>query len=501
MNSFLKTFFASLLAIIVSVGAIFFLFFVFFAVSLGSVMKTETSSGTVRPNTILKMDFSVPIVESLSDNPVNYFDIMAMEFRPNSTSYDVIKSIRIATTDPQITAIYLDMTSEPMVDLANMEDIRNALLEFKNSGKKIYSYADVYTQKSYYLSSVADSIYLCPVGELQWMGLGSVNMFFKGALDKVGVNVEVFKYGKYKSAVEPFLLSGMSDENRLQSQRMLDNIWGRYVTAISESRNIDAAKLQEYASSLAVGSAADALKLGFVDRLAYGSDITTDGHIMSFSKYVENNHFNELIAGAGSNKNQVAVIYADGQIVSGKSDMGVIGDKSLVKRINSAADDANVKAIVLRVNSPGGSALASDVIDRAVRNAKMKKPVVVSMGSMAASGGYYISSNADAIVASPYTLTGSIGVFGLTFNAGETVTKYTGVTFDAVKTNAHADMGSPYRRMTDVERAHFQSGVNRVYENFVNCVSNGRDMSFAAVDSIAQGRVWTTDDAVENGLV
>lgn len=501
MNSFFKTFLASLLAIIVSSGAIFLLFFMIMAVSLGSMMKIETVSETVKPNTILKMDFSVPIVESMSDNPVNYFDVMAMEFRPNITSFDVIKSIRVAAADPNITAIYLDMTSEPMIDLANMDDILFALSYFKNSGKKIYSYADVYSQKSYYLSSIADSIYLCPVGDMQWMGLGSVNTFFKGALDKVGVNVEVFKYGKYKSAVEPFIVSQMSDESRLQSQRMLDNIWGHYLSVISKNRGLEVDKLQEYASNLSLNGAEDALKLGFVDRLVYNSEIKSDANVMSFNKYVENNRFNDLITGAGSKKNQVAVIYADGQIISGKSTMGVIGDKSLVKKINSAANDENVKAIVLRVNSPGGSALASDVIDRAVREAKMKKPILVSMGSMAASGGYYISANADAIVASPYTLTGSIGVFGLTFNAGDAVTKYTGVTFDAVKTNPYADMGSPYRKMTDVERTHFQSGVNRVYENFVNCVSGGRNMSFESVDSIAQGRVWTTADAIKIGLV
>lgn len=501
MNSFFKTFLASLLAIIVSSGAIFLLFFMIIVMSLGSVMEIETSSESIKPNTILKMDFSVPIVESMSDNPVNYFDVMSMEFRPNITSYDVIKAIRVAASDPNISAIYLDMTSEPMVDLANMDDIRFALSYFKNSGKKIYSYADVYSQKSYYLSSIADSIYLCPVGDMQWMGLGSVNTFFKGALDKVGVNVEVFKYGKYKSAVEPFIVSKMSDESRLQSERMLNNIWGHYLSVISESRGIEVAKLQKYASNLSLNGAEDALKLGFVDRLVYNSEIKSDANVMSFNKYVESNRFNDLITGTGSKKNQVEVIYADGQIISGKSTLGVIGDKSLVRKINAAAKNENVKAIVLRVNSPGGSALASDVIDRAVRGAKMKKPIVVSMGSMAASGGYYISANADAIVASPYTLTGSIGVFGLTFNAGDAVTKYTGMTFDAVKTNSYADMGSPYRRMTDVERAHFQRGVNRVYETFVNCVSNGRKMSFEAVDSIAQGRVWTTADAVKIGLV
>lgn len=502
MNSFLKIFFASLLAIIVSTGAIFLFFFMFIAVSMSSMIKSDGGSVTVQPNTILKVDFSTPIAESLSDNPVNYFDLATLEFRPNITSYDVIKSIRIAATDPKISALFLDMTNEPMVDLANLDEIRLAIQEFKNAGKKVYSYADVYSQKSYYLSSVADSVYLCPVGDLQWMGLSSVNMFFKGALDKLGVNVEVFKYGKYKSAVEPFMLTKMSDASRLQSERMLNNLWNRLVSVISESRGIEKGKLQEYASNLSVSGAEDALRLGFVDRLVYSGDLSLEGmNLLSFNKYMETNQLNELIVGNGSKKNQIAIIYADGEIISGKSTLGVIGDKSLVKKINNAADDKNVKAIVLRVNSPGGSALASDVIDRAVRSAKSKKPIIVSMGAYAASGGYYISSNADAIVASPYTLTGSIGVFGLTFNAGDAVTNYTGVTFDAVKTNAHADMGSPYRKMNDVEKAYFQAGVDRVYETFVNCVATGRDMTFPQVDSIAQGRVWTTGDALAIGLV
>lgn len=502
MNSFLKVFFASLLAIIVSAGAIFLFFFMFLAVSLSSMLKSDGGSVTVQPNTILKIDFSTPIAESLSDNPVNYFDLATMEFRPNITSYDVIKSIRIATGDPKISGLFLDMTSEPMVDIANMDEIRSAIREFKSAGKKVYSYADIYSQKSYYLSSVADSIYLCPVGDVQWMGLGSVNMFFKGALDKFGVNVEVFKYGKYKSAVEPFMLSKMSDASRLQSERMLNNIWNRLISIVSESRGIRKEELQEYANNLSLASADDALRLGFVDRLVYSSDLSLDGmNVLPFSKYMENNQLNELVVGDGSQKNQIAIIYADGEIVSGKSTLGVIGDKSLVKKIKNAAEDENVKAIVLRVNSPGGSALASDVIDRAVRDAKTKKPIVVSMGSYAASGGYYISSNADAIVASPFTLTGSIGVFGLTFNAGEAITDYTGVTFDVVKTNQHADMGSPFRQMTTVEKAYFQKGVDRVYETFVNCVALGRDMTFAQVDSIAQGRVWTAGDALKIGLV
>lgn len=501
MNNFFKTFLASLLAIIVSVGAIFIFSFMFFAILIGSATTGDTTKVNIKPNTILEIDFSIPINESVSENPVEYFDIYSMQFRQNISSYDIVKSINIAKNDINISAIYLNMTNQPMVDIANLEDIRNALIEFKAKGKKIYSYADVYSQRSYYLSSIADSIYLCPVGDLQWIGISSTNMFYKGALDKLGVNVEIFKYGKYKSAVEPFMLTKMSIESRQQSERMINNLWSVIVNNISESRNIPAEKLNEYASTLAIVEPKDALKLGFVDKLAYKSDIKIDGNIVSFTKYLETNKYNELIMGSGSNKNQIAVIYADGEIISGKAVQGTIGDVSLVKKIAAAAKNDNVKAIVLRVNSPGGSALASDIIDREIRNAKVKKPIIVSMGSYAASGGYYISANADAIVASPFTLTGSIGVFGMSFNIGETITENFGVTFDVVKTSNYADIGSQFRAMTDMEKRHFQKRVDQVYETFVNCVSDGRDMSFNKVDSIAQGRVWTTEDAISIGLV
>lgn len=501
MDNFFKSFLASLLAIMVSFGVLTVITFAFFAVMIGSLVKMDNTVVSVSPNSVLKIDFSTPIVESLSDNPVEYLDVMTMQYKPFTTSYDVIKSIRVATLDPNIKSIYLDMSGGLMVDLANMEEIRQTLAEFKDSGKKIYSYADVYTQKSYYLSSVADSIFLCPVGDLQWTGISSNSIYFKGALDKLGVNVEVFKYGKYKSAVEPFLLSQMSGESRQQSQMMVDNVWERITGTVAASRNIEVADLKRYAAELSVTGAEDALKLGFVDRLAYKNELTIDGRVILMSNYIENNRAQALISGAGSTKNQIEIIYADGNIVSGKSQNGIIGDVTLVRKLNAAAEDEDVKAIVLRVNSPGGSALASDVIDNALRSARAKKPVVVSMGAYAASGGYYIASNADAIVASPFTLTGSIGVFGIMFNAGETITKNFGVTFDGVKTSPHADMGSVYRPMTSAEKVYLQKGVNKVYENFVTAVCDGRNMTFEQVDSMAQGRVWMADDALRLGLV
>lgn len=501
MNNFFKTFLASLLAIIVSVGAFMLLGFVFIAVIMSSMMKIETTGTTIKPDTYLKLDLSIPVVESLADNPITYFDISTMKFTPNITAYDIIKSIRIAALDPNVSGIYLDMTNQMSVDMANLEEIRNELIAFRKSGKKLVSYADVYTQKSYYLSSVADSIFLCPVGDIQWKGMSSENLYFKGALDKFDINVEVFKYGKYKSAVEPYLLSGMSDESRLQMTRVLNNMWGRIVKGVAQSRNIEPEQLQLWASSLTIDSPEKALEHALVDKLIYSNDIVTKGNVVSFQKYIENNSLSEMIIGAGSKKNQIAVIYADGQIMSGGSQEGVISSESLVKKIATATKDSNVKAIVLRVNSPGGSALASDIIDREVRRAKLKKPIIVSMGAMAASGGYYISANADEIISSPFTLTGSIGVFGITFNVGESMTKNIGITFDAIKTNEYADMGSVFRPMSPGEKHYFQKGVDRVYENFVNCVSDGRSMTFQQVDSIAQGRVWTTDDAIEIGLV
>lgn len=508
MNSFIKSFFASLLAIIVAIGLFTFIGFISFALIIGSVFSSKTEVITPKANSILKINLNSPVVETISDNPIDYLDVATMEFRPNITAYELIKSIKIASFDPNIIGIYLDIPSNSMIDLANMEEVRSALIDFKNTGKKIYSYADNYSQKSYFLSSVADSIYLCPIGDVEWKGIGGSNMFFKNALDKLGVKVEVFKYGKYKSAVEPMLFSKMSAESRLQSERLYDNIWGQMVASVSAFRGIDSTKLQDYASTLRISNAEAAKELKFVDKLMYRAEAETEikkmhsnSNMISISNYITQNSGNNLITGEGSLRNQIQIIYANGEIIGGKSQMGIIGDITTVAKIRQAADNDNVKAIVLRVNSPGGSALASDIIDKEVRRAKKKKPIVVSMGAYAASGGYYISTSADAIVASPYTLTGSIGVFGLMFEASESLKNNLGITFDVVKTNQYADMGSIVRPMTDTERNYIQAGVDRVYETFINCVAEGRNMSVAAVDSIAQGRVWCADDALAMGLI
>ena len=509
MNSFLKTFLASSLAILATSGIVFILGFSILIASVGSIFTTTSTPVTkLEPNSILKINFSSSIVEQLSDNPIEYLDLNTFEFKPSMVAYDVIKSIKIASADPNIKAIYLDIPTIVMLDLANLDEIRNALIFFKESGKKIYSYSDTYSQKSYFLSSVANNIYLCPIGNVEWKGLEGTSFYYKKALDKLGVNVEVFKYGKYKSAVEPMLLNKMSKENRLQTERMYNNIWGRIVAGVSDMREIETEKLQDYASTLALEGADKAKSLNFVDKLMYRTETEEEiqtleetKRTISLSDYISINSNRDLITGDGSIKNQISVIYANGEIRSGKSINGIIGDITLCQHIRKEANNKDVKAIVIRVNSPGGSALASDIIDQEVRRAKEKKPVIISMGGMAASGGYYISSNADAIIASPFTLTGSIGVFGLMFEAGEVLTKKLGVTPESVVTNKYADMGSMVRPMTTVERNYFQAGVDRAYVTFVDCVAEGRNMNFVQVDSVAQGRVWCADDAVDNKLV
>lgn len=500
--NFWKTFLASWLAIFVSAvglgvfGMIFLVAFITTATS--SLMGGDVKIEQTKPNTNLVMNFGTPISDSKVDNPAMQIDIFSMTVNPNITSFEVLNSIYSAIADENITQITLNMSRGVSMSLANMCELRSALELFKKEGKKIVSYSDHYTQATYYLASVADEVYLYPTGAIEWVGLSSVTPFFKGLLDNLDVEVEVFKYGKYKSAVEPFILKGMSDESRQQSERTLNNLWGQMVKEISISRNISVEELNKFADELTINSPEDALKAGLIDGLRHGDEVSLGDTIRKFNDYLAQETQAMTL---NKQKDKVELIYADGEIVSGKSNSaGTLGDITLVAKINKAKKDKDVKAIVIRVNSPGGSALASDIVNRAVVEAKKVKPVIVSMGAMAASGGYYISANADAIVASPYTITGSIGVFGLTFNATKPISGL-GVSFDVVKTNTHSDMGGMHRSLDKKERMFLQNNVNSVYEDFVNVVSSGRKMTFEEVDKIAQGRVWTASDALELGLI
>lgn len=499
-------FFASLLAIVVAS-------FLFFFVSLMLVGVVSLLIGgsreqePVKAHSVLKITFDTPIEDYVSDNPVEYLDFATMQVRMPLRTMDVLAAIEKATYDDNIEAIYLEPSPLMPVGLANLQEIRGALELFRESGKKVFSYAPYYSQRSYYLASVADTVILNPQGELTWNGMQVQVMFFKGLLDKLGVEVEAVKHGKYKSAVEPFLLSGMSAENRQQNQLLVNSIWSDLVGGVAGARGIDSLTLQRCASDLSVNGAEDALRLGFVDTLLYkdgvisyleeqyGKKYNVVG-LGSYAKGVE-----PFATATGKKSGEIALIYACGDIIEGKSGEGYVGSETISRQIRSAREDDDVKAIVLRIDSPGGSALAAEIICHEVQLAQEQKPVVVSMGNYAASGGYYIAAPADVIVASDATVTGSIGVFGLMLNARNAFENKLGIRVETVRTNPSADMGSPFRPLSPEERTYMQKSVDRVYDTFVKRVAAGRNMSFEAVDRIAEGRVWSGQDAKKIGLV
>lgn len=369
----------------------------------------------VQQKTVLRLDFAEPISDDPSRNPLSemgFNDLMSMRVARNYALIDVLKAIETAATDDRISGIYLNVSPNMGMGMATLEEIRDALLQFKESGKFIVSYADYYTQGSYYMATAADKVYLNPQGNVTWLGLASGVVFYKGLLDKLGVQVEAIRHGSFKSAVEPFILDKMSPENRLQMDALLGSIWGHVVKRVSDARGIDSAQLQRYASDLALRSARNTVDLKMVDSLVYASDVERmlcemtdrdeEPEFVSLGTYIDQ----PKTAVQKLSRNKIAVVYAEGQIVDGKSREGLIGGSSLAARLARVRTDDQVKAVVLRVNSPGGSALASEVIWHEVEQIRQLKPVIVSMGNMAASGGYYISCPADVILASPVTLTG-----------------------------------------------------------------------------------------------
>jgi protease-4 len=391
--------------------------------------------------------------------------------------------------------------------MAQTKAVRDALLDFKKSKKFIVSYADVLVQKEYYLQSVADTMYLNPVGEMEFKGLSTEVMFYKDLQEKAGVKMEVIRHGKYKSAVEPFLENKMSDANREQITSLLGSVWNNMLQEVSTSRNIPVVRLNEIADGLLAETPelakAEKLidKIGYLDQYENGIKkalkvkADKDYNKVDIQDYVEKSKLKSNDA-----KDRVAVIYAQGDIMPGEGSIDQIGEGSMRTAIKDAAKDKKVKAIVLRVNSPGGSALTSDLIWREIELAKKIKPVVVSMGNVAASGGYYIACNANTIFAENTTITGSIGVFGLLPNMTALSTRI-GLATELVTTNNNGSNYSPFRTLDDKTRAKFQNGVERVYSTFVNRVAVGRKLTFAQVDSIAQGRVWTGEAALKIGLV
>jgi protease-4 len=486
----------------------FALFFIGILIIVGLVANASKDTTTnIKEQSILHLVLNNDIEERSSDNPFKNFDIMNLNQEKQPGLTEMVALIRAAATDEKIKAIYLDI-DEISGGLASIEEIRNALIDFKKSKKTIYSYSEVYTQKAYYLASVADKIYLNPAGLLEFKGFSSKVMFFKGALEKLAIEPEIIRVGSFKSAVEPYMLDHMSDSSKLQTAVLLNSIYQHFLNVIAKERKTSVAELNAMANELKIQSAQDALKYKMVDALKYKDEVlsmlvnTTNQKnieeisLVSISDYQKSNPISISTA-----TEKIAIIYAAGEIVSGDGNEDNIGSERVSAAIRKARLDDQVKAIVLRINSPGGSALASDVIWREVILAKKAKPVIASMGDVAASGGYYIACAADQIIAQPNTITGSIGVFGVLFNAEKFFKDKLGITFDGTKTSAYADLGDYTRAMSPSEKNIIQRSVNQIYYDFTTKVAAGRKMPINKVLNIAGGRVWSGTDAIKNGLV
>lgn len=499
MKKFIKNIFSTLIGILLS----FFVIVLLFIGIISLVSNLDNKTQKVKENTILKIDLSNEVVERSSSNPFDGVNLMNPEPKKQIGLNTILDNIEKAKNDDNIIAIYL---YSPIVNagLSKTEEIRNKLLEFKETGKPIISYNEVYSPKSYYLSSVANKLFLNPQGGIDHRGLSATLMFFKGMLEKLNIDLQIFKVGKFKSAVEPFILEKMSSANRVQLEKLLNSFSENMYDSIANQRNLSLKQVQSDADLLKLTSAKICQELGYVDGLIYEDQIEDTLKLLSSDKKLNIISLNKYKSVKGEKKdisrNKIAVIYANGEINSGKGDISSIGSKTTSAAIKKAREDKNVKAIVLRVNSPGGSALASDVIWRETILAKEAKPLVVSMGDYAASGGYYIACAADKIVANPTTLTGSIGVFGMVPNMKEFYKTNFGITFDTVNTNKYSDMGMN-RKLSIFEKNKIQLGVEDIYEVFISKVGSGRNMNADAVDDIGQGRVWSGYDAKKIGLV
>ena len=502
--NFFKTFLASLLAFFVANFVWFFLFIIIVA----GVAAIGSSTTIVEPKSVLKIDLAESIVDQPVNDPLAGFDPMSMNVQKSVSNMQVMNAIESAAQDDNIEGIYINLTGAGTASAALLEEVRDYITAFKESGKFVVAYGEVYSQGGYYLASVADSIFLNPVGEMDWRGLAMQVMFYKGALDKLGIEPQVFRHGTFKSAVEPYILNRMSPENRTQMETIANSIWGTMVADIAKERNLSIDSLNMFATDLSAMMAEDALANRMVDGLKYEDeveDILREKLELDADEDITFVTLGEYIAAKpytpSYSDNKIEVIYAEGQIVQGASEQGTLGSSTLADQLAEARLDEEVKAVVLRVNSPGGSALASEVIWREMELLRQQKPVIVSMGDYAASGGYYISAPADAIIANATTLTGSIGVFGLMFNAEKALNNKLGVTVDVAKTNPSADMGMPFRAVSSTERSKIMRSIEQVYSTFVNHVADGRNMTFDSVDAIGQGRVWTGNDGNRIGLV
>lgn len=506
--TFWKTFWASLIAtIIAGILLIIIFFLILSAMIAGAESVFEPKQLRVKENTILHMELK----GAVGDYTYADFSPTSFQLEKQFGLNEILRGIEIAKDDEKIRGIFLNC-SDVNAGLATVQEIRNALAEFQSSGKFVVAYHDTYGKKGYYLSSVAKELYVFPSGMIDFLGLGAELMFFKGALEKLEVDMQIIRgsNNKFKSAVEPLIYEQMSDANREQTQKYLDALWGEMTGGIAQSRNLKVGYLNKIADSVYIRKSADAVDYKMADAVKYYDEVmdilaekvgsSPDSlELVSFQRYALKKTKHEYNKFKNEDKN-IAVIFAEGEIVDGKGEKYQIGGTRLSEQIREARMNENIKAVVLRINSPGGSALASDIIWREVKLTKAVKPVIVSMGDVAASGGYYIACEANKIFAQPSTITGSIGVFGVVPYTGDLFKNKLGITFDRVQTNKHSVL-SLNRRLEPGELAIIQEGVDDIYEDFITKVADGRGITKAMVDSIGQGRVWAGKDAMEIGLV
>ena len=503
----MKQFFKYVLATIVGMLCVAVLLFLMGLATLGSIALSSSSEPVVEDGSVLRLSLSGSLSERAVDDPFSSF--MGNEVLESQGLDDMIKAIRVAKDNDKIKGIYIE-GGIFSADFASLQELRAALLDFKKSKKFVVAYSDNYLQGAYYIASTADKVLLNPSGMVDWRGIASQPIFYTELLEKIGVKMQVFKVGTYKSAVEPYILTQMSDANREQVSSFVGDIWQQMVKDVAASRRVKADSLNAYADRyITFADAGDYVKMHLVDSLSYIDGVRAKLRSLSAQdevKLVEVQDVAKLYKPANSD-NEVAVYYAEGDIVDEaaggvwSSNTPQIVGQQVVADLDKLADDDNVKAVVLRINSGGGSAYASEQMWRAVQLLKKKKPVVVSMSGMTASGGYYMSCGADYIVAEPTTLTGSIGIFGMVPDASGLLVDKLGLHFDVVKTNEAADFGASGRPFSPAEAAAMQGYVNRGYALFLSRVAAGRKMKTEEVDRIAQGRVWTGNQALKIKLV
>lgn len=503
----MKEFFKYVLATIVGFICVTAFMGIMSLIMFFSIMATSDTQPTVSDGSVLRIELNGTVSERATENP--FAELMGNKALASQGLDDLLKAIKVAKTNDKIKGIYLE-GGLLSADFASLEELRKALVDFKQSKKFVVAYADQYTQGSYYLASAADKVWLNPSGMLDWHGIASQPIFFTDLMKKVGVKMQVFKVGTFKSAVEPYILTEMSESNRQQVQSFIGDIWQHFCQDVSASRKISTDSLNAFADRyVTFAEANDYVRLKMVDELTYIDQVRTKLQKLSQQDKVNFISPAELakLDVPASSSNDIAIYYAEGTIVDvstqsplNSTQSEIVGSK-VVSDLDKLAKDESVKAVVLRINSGGGSAYASEQMWRAVQQLKAKKPVVVSMSGMAASGGYYLSCGADYIVADKTTLTGSIGIFGMVPDASELLTDKLGLHFDVVKTNVSSDFGAMGRGFNAAESAAMQNYVNRGYRLFLKRVADGRKMTPEQVDKIAQGRVWTGNQALKIKLV